>query len=319
MSGAPAKLVQPVHFEDFDGKQFERLAFAYFLRSNRWRSVEWYGQVGSDLGRDIWGVRVKDGAADERICIQCANRKRLPLAKALSDIDKAANGPRGTPDRFILVCACQSISAMSRDKIKSSAAMKGITETDVWSGPEFEERLRATCESLLRRFIHGDTFPDSPAEINEFVKETPLANDDEILKSLSRAFDRPAFHTPFHAESSIPGFKQAITDTIQVINTGVWQTRDGKKIGLLPSKHMIKNQNTRLELDQVVHGLEQLRARFDEFVRKGEIKYCGCNDPNCPVIFFHGRHVEQEMDHLRSSVLKRFSKVCPGFQARLGW
>ena len=56
----PAKYVQPVHFEDFDGTQFERLVFAYHARVEKWRSLEWYGQSGSDLGRDVWGVR-EDG------------------------------------------------------------------------------------------------------------------------------------------------------------------------------------------------------------------------------------------------------------------
>jgi hypothetical protein len=43
----PASYVQPIHFEDFDGSQFERLVFAYHWRSENWRSLEWYGQVGS--------------------------------------------------------------------------------------------------------------------------------------------------------------------------------------------------------------------------------------------------------------------------------
>jgi DUF1016 N-terminal domain len=65
----PAKTVQPIHFEDFDGFQFERLALAYHARIDKWRSLEWYGQGGSALGRDIWGIRedaTKDG---ESVCI----------------------------------------------------------------------------------------------------------------------------------------------------------------------------------------------------------------------------------------------------------
>jgi hypothetical protein len=53
----PAAYVQPIHFENFDGSQFERLVFAYHARTGKWKSLEWYGQTGSDLGRDIWGVR----------------------------------------------------------------------------------------------------------------------------------------------------------------------------------------------------------------------------------------------------------------------
>ena len=32
-----------------------RLVYAYLIRAERRLSLEWYGQVGSDLGRDIWG------------------------------------------------------------------------------------------------------------------------------------------------------------------------------------------------------------------------------------------------------------------------
>jgi len=41
---------------------------------------------------------------------------------------------------------------------------------DVWSGPEFEERIRAHCESLLKRFVLGVEFPDTPNELKVFVK-----------------------------------------------------------------------------------------------------------------------------------------------------
>jgi hypothetical protein len=31
----PATCVQPIHFEDFDGAQFERLVFAYHARTEK--------------------------------------------------------------------------------------------------------------------------------------------------------------------------------------------------------------------------------------------------------------------------------------------
>ena len=78
----PASFVQPIHFEDFDGSHFERLVFAYHWRSEKWRSLEWYGQTGSDFGRDIWGVRKNEATDGESVCIQCVNRTRLTFAKA---------------------------------------------------------------------------------------------------------------------------------------------------------------------------------------------------------------------------------------------
>ena len=70
----PASTVHRIHFEDHDPRDFERLVFAYLLRTDRWVMLDWYGQVGSDLGRDIWGVRDRDDRRKHTVCIQCANR-----------------------------------------------------------------------------------------------------------------------------------------------------------------------------------------------------------------------------------------------------
>ena len=51
--------VNPLHFDDFDGRDFERLVLAYMLRSDSWHTIEWYSQQGSASGRDIWRVRDK--------------------------------------------------------------------------------------------------------------------------------------------------------------------------------------------------------------------------------------------------------------------
>jgi hypothetical protein len=163
------KSVHPIHFEDYDGKQFERLVFAYHLRTDQWRSLEWYGEVGGDLGRDIWGVR-QDGST---VCIQCTNRKRVGASKAIQAINKVLSGPEGKPKVFRFICAC-SVSASSRDKIKAHAKFKRIYECDIFSGTEFEECLRARCESLLKRFVAGIEFPDSREDLEKFV-ETPIS------------------------------------------------------------------------------------------------------------------------------------------------
>jgi hypothetical protein len=45
---SPAKYVQPIPFEDSDVSQFERLVFAYHARIEKWKSLEWHGQSGSN-------------------------------------------------------------------------------------------------------------------------------------------------------------------------------------------------------------------------------------------------------------------------------
>jgi hypothetical protein len=196
----PTRFVHPIHFEDFDGKNFERLIFAYHVRAECWLSLEWYGQTGSDLGRDIWGVRLNDQSGQETVCIQCANRKTPTATKAIKDIDKALVSSNGKPGAFRFVCA-SNVSAKLRDKIQKHAKSKGIYRCEIWSGSEFEERLRGCGESLLKRFTEGEVFPDGSKELKEFSQDTKPADDHEILGLFAQAFDRPAFFTHFNSES----------------------------------------------------------------------------------------------------------------------
>jgi hypothetical protein len=124
--------------------------------------------------------------------------------------------------------------------VKEHARNLGITQCEIWSGHEFEERLRQKAESLLRRFIEGVVFPDDPTTLRQFT-ELDYVDDNAVVERLIRVFDRPAFQTPFHQESSLPAFRQAIGDTIQALNTGIWQTRDGKEIERLPSRHRLES------------------------------------------------------------------------------
>jgi len=160
----PATSVHRIHFEDLDGSEFERLVFAYHWRSDDWRSLGWYGQAGSDLGRDIWGVRENAANNGESVCIQCVNRKNLTFAKIAKDIDKVLKAPNGVPDRFRVVTQSK-ISAKMRDKIKAHVTSLGVKECDTWSGPEFEEFLRHGSKDVLPAILvttrHPSTFRES--------------------------------------------------------------------------------------------------------------------------------------------------------------
>jgi hypothetical protein len=179
-SGKLARTVQPVHFEDFSGHQFERLVFAYHLRIEKFRTLEWYGQSGSDLGRDIWGVR-ETGMS---LCIQCVNRQTVSATKITRDLDKIARARCGIPDSFLVVCT-SSVSATLRDKVKDHAQKKGITHCDIWSGHEFEERLRRDEEALLRRFIDGEQFPDDPGQLRRFA-DSKVVGDDVVVEGTGK-------------------------------------------------------------------------------------------------------------------------------------
>jgi tetratricopeptide (TPR) repeat protein len=121
------------------------------------------------MGRDIWGVRIGVDSKDETVCIQCANRKSLSATKAIRDINKVLTSQSGKPDVFKLVCA-SPVSAKSRDKIKNHAKKNGIKQCEILSGSEFEENIRSWCESLLARFVNGETFPDSADDLKQFAQ-----------------------------------------------------------------------------------------------------------------------------------------------------
>lgn len=310
----PSATVGKFHFEDFDGTTFERLVFAYHARTERWRTLEWYGQVGGDHGRDIWGVREDDTPKGETIGVLCANWRELTLQKATSDIDKLISAPTGLPD-LVRVVTGSKVSAELRDKIKAHARTKGIQRCDVWSGTEFEEFLRRDCESLLRRFAEGIPFPDASEDLKMLARGMRAADDREALALISRVFDRPAFTTSFADESDLGAFKQAITDTIQALNTGIWQTRDGKEIGRIPSKHDLANPEYRSVLERIVEKLIILRSTFDGFVRAGKVRHCGCTVPDCS-IYTLDREACETMDALREEILVTFRKICTVLNAR---
>lgn len=142
----PAISVQVIHFEDFDGAQFERLVFAYHVREEQWQSLEWYGQTGNDLGRDIWGVR-ENG---ESVCIQCVNRTGLTFAKIRDDLSKVLQAVNGVPKRFRIVGRA-NVSAGLRDKIRAYVQSRGVTHCAFG----LARNLKSSCGSGRNHFLRG--------------------------------------------------------------------------------------------------------------------------------------------------------------------
>ena len=150
------------------------------------------------------------------------------------------------------------------------------------------------------------------------VQSLSASSDDEILALMAGLFDRPAFYTPFHSESSIPAFKKAITDTIEALNTGVHRLRDGTEIRRIPSRHQVKRPEIREKLAEIERMLCALRAKYDELLRTGDLHPCGCDQPECPVFMVSPRGAF-EMDHLRRCILREFGAIYPTFGLRFGF
>ena len=124
-------------------------------------------------------------------------------------------------------------------------------------------------------------------------------------KALVRALDRPAFRTPFHSESSLPRFRDAIAETIETINTG--KTPQGTR---LPSKGHVQDRAVRAKLDTLVERLAGLRATFDRLSRAGEIRHCGCKKASCGTYMFSAR-AANEMDRQRHQLLELAHQIDP--------
>jgi hypothetical protein len=142
------------------------------------------------------------------------------------------------------------------------------------------------------------------AQLDRFVAQLLPLSDLDVARALLAGLDRPAFRTPFQHESSLPRFRAAIGETISTINSG----KTGS--GTLPSKSDVRDPAIRAALDGVVQRLVALRAAFDDLLRQGEIRPCGCHDPDCPVHMLTGR-ASGEMDRRRRDLLLAAQAVDP--------
>ncbi|HEJ4442252.1 TPA: hypothetical protein SL540_002100 [Pseudomonas aeruginosa] len=257
------------------------------------------------------GVEPFDDRPARKTIIQCANRDTLTLAKAKADMTKAVNATGGRPDAFKFISR-GTVSDTSRVRIEQAAAALGVVHVTIWSGVEFEENLRLRAEYLLHRFVHGIEFPDAEAEIRRFVDDFPDLSDAEVLQLMAAVFDRPAFYTPFHQESSLPAFQQAIEDTIGALNTGIWRTREGDEIRRIPSIHHLRDQRIRAVLEKLVRQVDELRRIFVARLKEGEIQHCGCGNPDCPTYILTHR-VASELDEARRKILTTFRSVHTSF------
>ncbi len=275
-----AGTVHPIHFKNLSGRDFERMVFATLLRMRAWRSLNWHGQTGGDKGRDIIGVCEDELGNEATVVVACANWQKFTLAKAQKDIDRLTS-TQATPPQEVIVIAGGDVSAETKDKCKAHADSKQIKNCQVWSGPDFEEHLRFHAPSVLNRFFNNDTLPDDEAELRKFMLEVDPATEKEAGLLVARLFNRPAFQTPIHCESSMPAFRHAIADTIAALNTGIWRDREGAIISRVPPSHVFPDARVSEGLKSCSKKLNTLRMTLDEGIKANAIRPCTCNNPLC--------------------------------------
>jgi hypothetical protein len=164
----PPSTVQRVHFEDFGGTEFERLVFAYHVRAG-WANIAWYGQTGSDQGRDIFGSEPLEDGGSRTTVIQCVNRSEITQKKATHDMQRATSAPNGHADSFRFVVR-GNVSATRRDAIRAAGAVLGINHMTIWSGGHRVRAPRFRLPRTRRMGQHfGQAIEDTIAALNTGV------------------------------------------------------------------------------------------------------------------------------------------------------
>ncbi|MGN6637412.1 MAG: hypothetical protein ACTHJ8_00760 [Mucilaginibacter sp.] len=298
--GTISKTVHRIHFDDLSWSDFERLIFTYVKRLRSWETLDWLGQAGHDEGQDIWGE-----SHGETYCYLCANYQALTLKKGKDDINKLVVA-NAIPNNLIIVCGGKVAASINKG-IKSYGLGIGVNTVEVWSGADIEENIRIHAPELLQRFFEGNSFPET---------ESDIWDDARIIKNILDCFNRPAFATPFYREVNIPHFGKAITDTIEVLNTGMHRLRDGTLIKQIPSRHQLRNVSLRNEVTALYDLLIKLRDTFVDLCRKKEIENCRCGDADCPT-YILSDNACQNMDNIRQQIFNTIRKIKPDYNLRL--
>ncbi|ELX10205.1 hypothetical protein Jab_2c22920 [Janthinobacterium sp. HH01] len=283
------KTVHPINFSELSGSQFERLVFATLYRMYAFKTLEWFGQSGDDGGRDIIGTRDDESGNEILVYVACANWQSFKSTKGISDINKIVKA--GTIPNELIIISGGSVSADIRTKCQSHAAIKGVATTQVWSGTEFEERLRFHASSVLARFFQGEELPDEASELR-ILQHDPVTNT-AAAQFLGRIFDRPVFHTRFQEESSLPAFRQALGDTINALNNGIRRDRESAIIERGLPRHLFTELSVKNSLAACVKSITELRTSFDNGLRTKQIKLCGCGKTDCPVFIIEPNYCDR--------------------------
>ncbi len=215
-----------------------------------------------------------------------------------------------------MICGGIVSAATRKTIIEYAKSQLGVEDADVWSGAEFEERLYKDTPEVLQRFVNGEPFPDTYQGLKAITDVLTTTNDEAILSLISECFDRPAFTTPFYHEVNIPDFGKAITDTIEVLNTGMHRLRDGTLIRQIPSRFAIKDGELKKELADITNDVIALRDDFNALLKSKDIRPCGCDDVNCSVYLMSDKACEM-MDVARRSILDKVRLLKPGFAPRI--
>lgn len=198
--------------------------------------------------------------------------------------------------------------------ISNSPVKRGHINWEVFSFFDFERDIIYPKDIIehINKMISKDI--DKLMQVQSIVSkyigtgENDVPDDERIVEKLVRCFDRPAFVTPFSMESNLPNFEKAIADTIQAVNTGIYCLRDGTEIERIKSRYSISDDRIKETMGQIVDNLIILRMKYQEFLKTGDIRRCGCGRENCGVHMLSEKACF-EMDSIRKHLLNQLNSL----------
>lgn len=154
--------------------------------------------------------------------------------------------------------------------------------------------------------------------ISKEVREHPAVlamqkqSDEDALKEYRSKFSRPAFQDNWNVEDNFQGFRNALTDLIELLNNG---TIDGGPVA--KKRDDFVNIEWQDDLETVYDKLLALRALFTTHVRSGEIvlKHNACQFHNPDMIDVFNVYKQSIVDEINSLFRKAHIKEIKGIRA----
>ncbi len=291
----------PAYWQDFEILTCE-LCKILWKNTNAQR----HGRSGQAQGGiDVYGV--DNTQNKEKVAVQCKKRqwKMSPSKEApdntltKQEIDHEISELVASTkkiDRYIIAITGPRDVELQNYVAAINNSNKHDFEVYIWFWDDY-------CEWLSR-------FPDLDAiYYHDLSKIREEYNQDELFcDMLYKAFDRPAFHTPFCSENNITDFMLAIEHIQQALNTGNLVNRDGHVISQvrIPDKKILPTAFTSLKKQ-----IQNLRIYTTEQLCQGNIVQQ--ND----WLIMMSKDISEHMNYLRKKIISSLNIVFSHYGASI--
>lgn len=142
----------------------------------------------------------------------------------------------------------------------------------------------------------------------EFDNLPQIIDDKEVIEEFIPCFRRPALITLFEYEMNLINFEKAITDTIEALNTGKYNTRENTLIKQIHRVDDISDHRIKKRMISIINQLINLRQVYKSLVKEREIIIDG--DVGADYLYYQvSSKASEKMNKLRQQILDEFNKL----------